>query len=208
MSNPFGEPPQYQPRGGQPAGQPFGAPPQYGPPPAPQPPASYPPAPPAGFAPPPPQVPPASAPHPPSQPYAQPAQPPMHQPGPPGIMLNTSYTPLAFMLGLFSPRIEVNGQQVPNPKWGQTHIPVPPGQYHLRVSTRYLWDFGAAETAVRLAPGESAPLYYRAPAMAVFVGGAIGPVPQKTPGLVALLIISALPLLLCFLGILASFAMA
>lgn len=207
MNNPYGGPPHgpgQQPFGQSPqhGGQPYGAPPPQG---------GQPYGPPAQQRPPSPQQfgagqapqygPPRQAPGGyPSQPYAQPAQPPAHTPGPPGIMLDTSYFPLMFILALFGPRIEVDGQQLPDGKWGPAHLPVPPGQHRVRVSTRYLWTFGAAETVVHLAPGESAPLYYKAPAFALFVDGAIGQVPQKTPGLVALLIVSLLPVLVCFLS--------
>jgi hypothetical protein len=109
------------------------------------------------------------------------------EPGPPGIVVDTSYMPMAFMLALTGPRILVNGQQVPNAKWGMTHIPVGAGQHHVQVKTRWLWDFGTAEAVVPVADGQSTRVFYRTPAT-WFVGGAIGPVPQKTPGMMFLYI--------------------
>ena len=95
--------------------------------------------------------------------------------------------PLAFMLALTGPRIYINGQQVPNAKWGTTHIPVGAGQHHVEVKTWWLWQYGAAQAAVPVAEGHSTRVYYRSPINWLF-GGAIGPVPQKTPGMVFLYI--------------------
>ncbi|NEW27501.1 hypothetical protein GV790_12550 [Nocardia cyriacigeorgica] len=124
---------------------------------------------------------------------------------PPGLTVDASYTPLAFLLAITKPKIIVNGQQVPNTLWGANHIPVGPGQHHVKVSTPWLFDMGPATTAVPVAEGQAARLYYRAPAL-IFLNGAIGPGPQKTPGMVfvyiswacaaLLILLSVLPLLL------------
>lgn len=103
------------------------------------------------------------------------------QPGPQGIVVDCSYFPLAFMLALTGPKIIVNGMEVPMAKWGQTHIPVGPGQHHVRVATKWLWDMGPAETTVPVAEGHSTHVFYKSPAIA-FINGAIGPVPQTAPG--------------------------
>ncbi|MEU1985202.1 hypothetical protein [Nocardia sp. NPDC019395] len=95
---------------------------------------------------------------------------------------------MAFILALTKPKILVNGQQVPNTRWGANHIPVGAGNYHLRVSTPWLIDMGPADVAVPMQPGQAVRYYYRTPAF-FFLKGAIGPVPQKTPGMVAMFVI-------------------
>ncbi|MFC4124141.1 hypothetical protein [Nocardia rhizosphaerae] len=101
---------------------------------------------------------------------------------PPGITIDSSYLWTAFMLSLVSPKIFVNGQPVPTARWGQTHVPVGPGQYHVRVVTPWMFDMGPAEIQVPVNPGPGTKVYYKPPA-AFFLAGAIGPVPQRTPGL-------------------------
>ncbi|UGT52798.1 hypothetical protein [Nocardia asteroides] len=102
---------------------------------------------------------------------------------PPGITVDSSYLWTAFMLSLVKPKIFVNGQPVPTARWGQTHVPVGPGQYHVRVVTPWLFDMGPAEIQVPVNPGAGTKVYYKPPA-AMFLKGAIGPEPQQTPGLV------------------------
>ncbi|MFE6922785.1 hypothetical protein ACFVAV_17230 [Nocardia sp. NPDC057663] len=87
------------------------------------------------------------------------------------------------MMALVKPKIFVNGQRVPDTRWGQTHVPVGPGQYHVRVVTPWLFDIGQAEIQVPVGQGPGSKVYYRSPA-AIFVKGAIGWEPQKTPGLI------------------------
>ncbi|WP_245717825.1 hypothetical protein [Nocardia miyunensis] len=110
------------------------------------------------------------------------------QPGPPGIVVESSYYPLQILLALSSPRILLNGQEVPGSRWGTTHIPVGAGQYHVQVKTKWLWDYGPGDAVVPVADGQSTKVYYRSPVMWMFQG-AIGPVPQKTPGVTAMYII-------------------
>ncbi|MGW4067063.1 hypothetical protein [Nocardia grenadensis] len=224
MSYPGGQPPQGQPAPGHfPPQQQFAAPapnqggqPQYpgGPQGGPQPWGAPPPGqPPQGFGQPPAQ------PHYASGPYAQPpGQPPAQfgpggQPGPygqppraapndpPGITVDCSYTPMMFLLAITKPKITVNGQRVPNTRWGANHIPVGAGQYHLRVTTPWLFDMGPADIAVPVQPGQAVRYYYRTPAL-IFLNGAIGPVPQKTPGMVVMYVIWAFVALIFLLNIL------
>ncbi|MBF6289594.1 hypothetical protein IU457_25865 [Nocardia cyriacigeorgica] len=123
---------------------------------------------------------------------------------PPGLTVDASYTPMAFLLAITKPKIIVNGQQVPSTRWGANHIPVGPGQHHVKVSTPWLFDMGPATTAVPVAEGQAARLYYRAPAL-IFLNGALGSGPQKTPGMVFVYIswaCAALLILLAFLPLL------
>ncbi|WP_063824725.1 hypothetical protein [Nocardia pseudovaccinii] len=225
MSYPGGYPPQGQPGQwpgqptyGQPAPQgapnPYGAPPQYAPP-AGQPPISQPqvPQPPYGSQPhiPQPQY---GQPVPP-QPYGQPAQPygqqpygqapygqpvPQQAPAPPGITVEASYEWFAFLLAITKPKILINGQRVPNTRWGQNHIPVGPGQYHVKVTTPWLFDMGPANATAAIQEGQGARFYYKPPAV-IFLGGAIGPVPQKTPGAIFIYISWGIVALMILLNI-------
>lgn len=122
------------------------------------------------------------------------------EPGPPGIVVDSSYFPMAFMLALTGPKILVNGQQVPMARWGATHIPIGPGQHHVRVATRWMWDMGPADAVVPVAEGMSTRIYYRSPAIA-FIRGAIGPVPQSTPGIAFIYVMWGLVALIVLLNI-------
>ncbi|MGH3432998.1 MAG: hypothetical protein ACRDQB_09205, partial [Thermocrispum sp.] len=106
-------------------------------------------------------------------------------------MLNTSYFPLGFLLALTGPSVTINGheQRVP---WGWSPVDLPPGQYHLRVHTRYLGQLGPAELGVVVYPGQTVPVYYKAPAV-MGARGAIGFTPQPTPAMgamIALMVVS------------------
>ncbi|WP_459548812.1 hypothetical protein [Nocardia sp. X0981] len=216
MSYPGGQPPQGQPAPGQyPAPQPqFAPPPGYGQPQYPggpqggqpgygMPPQGQPPQ--GGFGPPGGQPQYASGPY--AQPPAQYGQPgPGGQPGqpapndPPGLTVHCSYTPMAFLLAITKPKILVNGQQVPNTRWGVNHVPVGAGNYQVRVTTPWLFDMGPAEVPVQVQPGQAVRYYYRTPAL-IFLNGAIGPVPQKTPGMVVMYVIWAFVALIFLLNI-------
>ncbi|WP_245669470.1 hypothetical protein [Nocardia speluncae] len=128
----------------------------------------------------------------------QPGQPAPNDP--PGITVDCSYTPMAFLLAITKPKILVNGQQVPNTRWGANHIPVGAGNYHVRVATPWLFDMGPAETPVPVQPGQAVRCYYRTPAI-IFMNGAIGPVPQKTPGIVVMYVLWAFVALMFVLNI-------
>ncbi|MEV0355962.1 hypothetical protein AB0H71_07850 [Nocardia sp. NPDC050697] len=109
------------------------------------------------------------------------------QPDPPGLTVDASYSAFAFLLAITKPKIQINGQQVPVTRWGPNHIPVGPGQHHVRVSTPWLFDMGPATATVPVQPGQGTRVYYKAPVV-ILLNGAIGPVPQKAPGLLFLYI--------------------
>jgi hypothetical protein len=128
------------------------------------------------------------------------------QPGgfaPPGrLVVDASYSPMAFLLAVTGPKIEINGQPI-TANWGQWPIDLPAGQYNVRVSTRYLGEMGPAQLGVTVYPGQQTTVYYRTPAM-MFMAGAIGFTPQPTRGMAAVLALTAVSVLLFFVVILAT----
>ena len=183
-----------------PYGPPGGQPPGGYPPPGGQPPGGYPqpgqPQPghpqPGGFS------------QPGGYPQPGPQQPGYPQPGgfsPPGrLVVDASYTPMAFILAVTGPKIEINGQPV-TANWGPWPIDLPAGQYNVRVSTRYLGEMGPAQLGVTVYPGQQTTVYYRAPAV-MFMAGAIGFTPQPTRGMAAVLALTGVAVLLAFVVIL------
>lgn len=109
------------------------------------------------------------------------------------VMVNTAYFPLGFFLAFTGPTVTINGheQQVP---WGWSPIDLPAGQYHLRVHTRYLGQLGPAELNVVVYPGQTVPVYYKAPAV-MGVRGAAGFTPQQTPGMIPMIALTLLSVL-------------
>jgi hypothetical protein len=148
---------------------------------------------------------------PPQQPQwgAQPQQPQWGAPPPPqaggpggAIALDLKYSPVLFTLGLFKPRVEINGQEVAR-GWGRQLIPVPAGQYYLHVHVKYLFPsrIGNADLPVAVYPGQTVELEYRAPA-AIYFGGSLGPAPQKYNGMVftVIMLVIGLVVLVCACG--------
>jgi hypothetical protein len=156
---------------------------------------------PQGFPPPHPYAQQAPAPFPPPQPYAQQA-PGQHGGLPPEgfgqLVIDTGFFWLAWIFFLTGPSVRIDGvERVRN--WGTVFVPVPPGQHLVEVHTRYLWPVGRASLPVFVQPGQTAPVFYRSPAI-VWFKGAIGHEPQKTPGLVVTIImVAVIPILACVL---------
>jgi hypothetical protein len=121
--------------------------------------------------------------------YGQPAGPPMGR-----LVVESSYNPMAFMLGLTGPRVTINGQPA-SVRWGSAPFDLPAGDYHLRVSTRYLGDFGPADLPVTVYPGQLVTVYYRPPA-AMGMKGSLGFQPQKTRGMSTITVIQVIVILL------------
>ncbi|MFI6324134.1 hypothetical protein ACIBG8_41870 [Nonomuraea sp. NPDC050556] len=121
------------------------------------------------------------------------------------LVLDIKHHWMAFMFGMFTPVVMLNGHHVPGVRWGRIPIPLQPGQYHLHVHVPYLVpsQIGPADQTVWIQPGQALEVEYRAPLWA-FSRGALGPAPQPWPGLVAQFIILGVLvafLLLVFLGI-------
>jgi hypothetical protein len=115
------------------------------------------------------------------------------------IAVTMRYAPLAFLLGMFTPVLEIDGQDVPA-SWGRVVTPVALGQHHVHVHVRYLMPsrIGAAETTVLAVAGRTVELEYRAPLLS-FMRGHLGVPPQTYPGLIAAiaLLVLAVTLLAC-----------
>ncbi|GIF17235.1 hypothetical protein [Actinoplanes teichomyceticus] len=114
------------------------------------------------------------------------------------IAVTMRYAPLAFPLGRFTPVLQIDGRAVPA-SWGRVTTPVALGEHHVHVHVPYSpARFGAAEATVVALPDHTAELEYRAPLLA-FLRGALGPPPQRYPGLAltVILLIIAVALTLC-----------
>lgn len=147
------------------------------------------------------------------QPYPQPGQQPQGHgypggpqqsagygaPQPSGMVLTLKYHPLAFLLGLLTPVVVINGQRV-RARWGRNELPTPPGQYHLHVHAPYLLprQIGKADTVVPVSPGQIIDVEYRAP-LWTFSPGSLGPVPQRYNGAGAMAAAFAAAFVLAFL---------
>ncbi|QIZ34261.1 hypothetical protein [Saccharopolyspora sp. ASAGF58] len=210
MTNPYGPPPGQQPY--PPQGQPMPQPGGYGPPSGPMPqPGGY--GPPSGPMPqlggyPQPQMQPGMQqpmpqqggyppqPSAPAAPQGQPMAPP--PPGMGRIVIDCSYFWLAFMLMFFKPQVTINGQPGPILTWGKTPVDLPPGQYQIGIHVNYLWRVGEATAVIPVNAGQQVDVHYAAPVI-VFMNGAIGPTPQKAPGVGLALGVMGGSLALCFL---------
>lgn len=117
-------------------------------------------------------------------PMSQPGMPGMSQPGPSsgGAMLDvhSKFHPLAFILFLTGPGLAVDGQEM-KLKWGQQQVPIAPGQHHVEMWTRYITKMGSATLPVNVMPGQTVPLFYAAPTI-MFLKGALAHQPVKVPG--------------------------
>ncbi len=121
------------------------------------------------------------------------------------IAVTMRYAPLAVVLGLFTPVLEIDGKNVPA-SWGRVTTPVALGEHHVHVHVPYLLParIGAAETTVVALPGRTTELEYRAPLLA-FLRGALGPPPQKYPGLALAVVLLIVAMVLAICGCLGLF---
>ncbi|MBB2948729.1 hypothetical protein FB565_008512 [Actinoplanes lutulentus] len=115
------------------------------------------------------------------------------------IAVTLRYAPLAFLLGMYTPVLEIDGQSVPA-SWGRVVTAVALGQHHVHVHVPYLMPnrIGTAETTVLAVSGRTVELEYRAPLLS-FLRGNLGVPPQRYPGLAAAvaLLLVAVTLLAC-----------
>lgn len=115
------------------------------------------------------------------------------------IAVTLRYAPFAFLLRLYTPVLEIDGQGVPA-YWGRVVQSVALGEHHVHVHVPYLIParIGAADTTVVAVPGHTVELEYRAPLLS-FLRGAIGAPPQRYPGAAAavVLLVLAVTLVIC-----------
>ncbi|MFV0524956.1 MAG: hypothetical protein ACK5RL_10680 [Acidimicrobiales bacterium] len=99
------------------------------------------------------------------------------------VALTTRYHPLAFVYGLLKPKVRIDGGPEITVPWGRATFPVPPGVHQIDVHVPYLVPpkIGRASASVSVGPNQIAEAEYLAP-LVVFVGGALGPPPQRFPG--------------------------
>ncbi|HEY7062502.1 MAG TPA: DUF2510 domain-containing protein [Chloroflexota bacterium] len=93
------------------------------------------------------------------------------QPG--GLMLRTSFFPLAWVLYLCRPKVSIDGGPAFQVQWGDNPLPlVPPGTHRVRVWFRYLFygDCGVADALVHV-PEQGLFLEYKAPTWWMFNRG-------------------------------------
>jgi len=98
------------------------------------------------------------------------------------LVVDCSYNRLAvpFPAGTI-PAVDVNGTPV-SFQWGQTVVQLPAGNYHVRARTRSRWiEKSAAQLPVVVHPGQTVVVYYR-PSLIIWLSGALGFTPQRTPG--------------------------
>ena len=85
-------------------------------------------------------------------------------------------TPLGFLLLLFTPRVEIDGNPPQKIKWRrEVPIQVQPGPHNVAVYFPYMWVMrraGAATINVNVAEGQTATVRYRAPWL-IFLSGKI-----------------------------------
>ncbi|KAB2811394.1 hypothetical protein ACIRN4_17455 [Pimelobacter simplex] len=111
--------------------------------------------------------------------------PPPPPPPPPGYLRLTVQG--NFMLSMITPSIQLDGYPVAA-KYGQNVYPVVPGVHQVAGYAQWMWRYGHAQQQFQVAPGQTVDVFYAAPAL-TFIGGRIGFEKQRTPGLLAMLLV-------------------
>jgi hypothetical protein len=120
-------------------------------------------------------------------------------PGPTGRLVLHLRRPFGAM-GMITPVVQIDGFPV-MARWGANDVVVPAGVRQVAVSCRYLWEYGRAQDAVPIGPGQQVEVHY-SPPLLTFIGGRIGPTPQPRPGVggfVALMVVLAVVVVLAIL---------
>ncbi|MEU8242047.1 hypothetical protein AB0C07_27660 [Actinoplanes missouriensis] len=118
------------------------------------------------------------------------------------LAITLRYSPLALLLGLFTPVLAVDGQPVRAGWKRPIVVPLAAGRHHVHVHVPYLLPrrIGKADLDVMVLPGQTTPLEYRAPTIA-YLRGALGAPPQKYPGTVATIVLLIFMVLLAFCAV-------
>lgn len=86
----------------------------------------------------------------------------------------------AMSSSMLTPNVLIDGRPVPA-SYGQNTIPVYPGPHRVELSAQWLRRYGQAALDLHVAPGQSVPVFYRAP-LHQFSTGSIGHERQKAKG--------------------------
>ena len=96
------------------------------------------------------------------------------------IAVTAQYSPLAWSMAVYQPKLFIDGYQMPTAGWGRTVVPAWPGRRHVRVHLGALWrQYGNADAVVDVYPGSVVELEYKAPTIAGFTSGSLGYLPQR-----------------------------
>jgi len=116
-----------------------------------------------------------------------------------GIAITTRFSPLMWLFATVTPKIFVNGYQMPVAGWGPVVFPLAPGQYQVHVHTPYFFPqrVGPADYAAIAYPGQFIELEYKA-ALLTFSRGSLGPPPQRYDGMAVMIGVMAAAGLLIF----------
>ena len=91
---------------------------------------------------------------------------------PAAIDVHLKFFPLAFILYLLRPRLEIDGSQPMKVSWGTARFPVAPGQHRLRAYVPYLFFrfMGDATVVVDVVPGSVVKATWSSPWLAFLPG--------------------------------------
>jgi hypothetical protein len=98
---------------------------------------------------------------------------------------------------VMTPTVKINGYPVPA-SYGENYLEVHPGRNEVSASARWMREYGQASYVVDVPPGGVVDVWYSCP-VNQFQKGAMGPVPQKTGGVVALWSVLAVAVVLVVL---------
>lgn len=94
---------------------------------------------------------------------------------------------------LIRPNVQIDNFPAPG-EWGRNAYAVPPGRRLVRVSSTYMWQYGAAEQTFDIVPGETVELHYATPHL-TFLSGNLGYEPQRRRGLAAIVALGVFAIL-------------
>lgn len=120
--------------------------------------------------------------------------------GPSGVLVLQLRKPWGSM-GMISPTVQIDGYTV-DARFGRNEIVVPAGVRQVSIRCNYMWDYGFAQDAVPVRPGEHVEVHYSTP-MLTFLGGRMGPQPQPRPGMVGFTLLMGFAAIVLLAGIVA-----
>ncbi|GAB3579521.1 hypothetical protein [Calidifontibacter terrae] len=130
-------------------------------------------------------------------------QPPAYG-GPPQGFIALTIQGSAMTSNMLTPNVLLDGFAVPA-AYGQNTFPVPPGRHHVELYAQWMRRYGQASLEVNVAPGQSVPVFYRAP-LHQFTSGSIGFEKQTAKGKGCLWGLVGVVVLFALIGLIASIA--